>query len=81
MTMTEKDKIKKQALAKLDGLVKDSLKYLEDSKQGLKAYNLEIPEGYFTKEEADEITNSIKQATNEPKTYCTYRGIESTILN
>ena len=78
--MNEIDRIKGLALEKLDSAVKTELKYVEGNNLGLEGYNLNILEDYFTKEEVGEITNSIEQAKNNPKTYCCCRGIESILF-
>lgn len=79
--MTDKDKLKAEALKKLDWLVKAELKRLEDTKQGLGAFKLEIPEDYFNEEERKEVANSITQTKENIKFYCLCRGIESPLLN
>lgn len=74
--MKNRNQIKKEALEKLDELVKMELEYLNDAKSSITSFTLNIQENYFTKEEKDEISNSIKQAQTNIIFYCQSRGIE-----
>lgn len=74
--MENRDENKRKALEKLDELVKMELEYLNDAKSSITTFSLNIPENYFTEEEKDEISNSIKQAQTNIIFYCQSRGIE-----
>ena len=74
--MKNRNQIKKEALEKLDELVKTELKYLNDGNSSITSFSLNIQKNYFTKEEKDEISNSIKQVQTNIIFYCQSRGIE-----
>ena len=74
--MKNKNQIKREALKKLDKLVKMELEYLNDAKSSITSFSLNIQENYFTKDEKNEILNSIKQIQTNIIFYCQSRGIE-----
>lgn len=73
--MTDKDKLKAEALKKLDKLVKGHLKYYEDTNTNLKP--LKDLKEFFKEEEYKEISNSITQVETSLEEYCKSRGIDS----
>lgn len=58
--MTEQDIIKKNALGKLDELVKGSLNYLKDNNMTLDQFSIKV-DNFFSNEEFLEIRNCLKQ--------------------
>lgn len=74
--MKNRDENKRKALEKLDELVKMELEYLNDAKSSITSFSLNIQENYFTKDEKNEILNSIKQIQTNIIFYCQNRGIE-----
>ena len=74
--MKNKNQIKREALKKLDKLVKMELKCLNDANSSITTFSLNIPKNYFTEEEKDEISNSIKQVQTNILNYCLNRGID-----
>lgn len=73
--MTDKDKLKAEALKKLDKLVKGHLKYYEDTNTNLEP--LKDLKEFFKEEEYKEISNSITQVETSLEEYCKSRGIDS----
>lgn len=76
--MTDKDKLKAEALKKLDQLVIEYLKYYEDTNINLEP--ITISKEFFTEEEYNEIKNSITQVETSLEEYCKSRGIDSPLL-
>lgn len=80
--MTKQDKIKSCALKKLHEFVKFEIKCLEDGHLTLQCFSNEPVEGYFSKDELEEI----KPILNRLKTKeglileCNIIGIESELL-
>lgn len=70
-----KTKIKREALEKLDGYVKEELKYLKDTNSSLDNFNLKV-EDLFNEEELIEVGNIIKQLNGgNIELYCFCRDI------
>lgn len=79
--MTEQDIIKKNALEKLDELVKGSLNYLKDNNMTLDQFSIKV-DNFFSNEEFLEIRNCLKQLL-KPETivfYCNNRNINSPVI-
>lgn len=76
--MTEKDKIKREALQKLQVYVGDNLKLLAGEGLSINEFVFEPDEGYFTSEEETEIANLVKRIKSKEGLieYCKYNGIE-----
>ena len=77
--MTEKDRIKRRALERLDEYVKERIKYCRDTNQQCQQIIVVEAELGLSEEYIDEIRNSIAQlATSEGFcAYCRNNGIEN----
>lgn len=80
--MTEQDKLKKEALEKLERLVKAELKYLEDTGKTLDNFTSEHIRDKFSEDEVKEIRNSLESLLTHRFLfrYCKITGIESKVL-
>lgn len=76
--MTEKDKIKREALRKLEEYVRYYLMILADEGLSIDEFVYEPVEGTFTSEEEAEIANLVERIQGREGLieYCTYNGIE-----
>lgn len=76
--MTEKDKIKREALRKLCEYVSNNLRLLVREGRSIDDFVYEPVEGTFTSEEDAEIANLTKriQCKEGLIEYCKYNGIE-----
>lgn len=83
MGRTKKDQLKRDALDKLERLVKEELKYLEDTGKTLEDFVDEQIRSKFSEDEVKEISNSLESLLTPMFLYefCRYSGIESKVLD